>query len=466
MKILIIGIGKLGAKLASTLSASNADVTVMDNDIDVLQNISDRMDVLTIHANGIEASALRELDVKSYDLAIASTGSDKNNIICCSMLKKMGCTNVIARIRDPEFVRQQAFIQENMQIDYAVNPELSTAREIIRFLTHPIPYRNTDFAEGQILIVNIPAEKLPQWWGIALKDMKMRDEGDFLITAIKRDGNIIIPDGQTVIKRSDILYIIGHTQKILAFVKKKMLAKKNWQLQRAMIIGGGHIGYYLANELANQNIETKVIDKDPVRCEYLTENLPANVKIICASGSDMELMENEGLSDMDAFIGVTGHDEENLLMTLMAKYTGVDRVVAKVSRSNYVNIIEQLGADAAFSTVDITASDILRYARGKGMLSLSVVLGGQAETVEFLIGDNPKIIGKPLSALTIPSGVVFASLRKKNHIIIPKGSTTLEPGDQLVAFCLPSMLPKLEKFIYAKKEGSFYELWNSRKNNR
>lgn len=449
MNILIIGAGKLGTKLALTLASTNVDITVVDSDIEVIDAINDQIDVLTIHANGVEASALQELNVKGYDMAIVVTGSDKNNIICSSMLKKLGCPKVVARIRDPEFVKQQAFIQEMMHIDHVVNPELATAKEITAFLEKDLPYYTIDFASGKIMIVNIPAEDIPDWCDKALKDIKTY-ENNFLVVAIKRNGEIIIPNGKTVIQCRDNLFIIGNKQKMHEFITNKLPASAKKEIRKTMIIGGGRIGYYLASELAKKQMNIKIVEKDEQRCKYLSENMPANVKVICGNGSDMDLMTQEDLTGMDAFIGVTGQDEENLLMTLMAKHIGVTKVVAKVSRSNYVNIIEQLGADAAFSTVDISASDVLKYVRGRALLSMAMLLGGQAEIMEFLIDKSMRIINKPISQLPIPSGIIFAALVKKDEMIVPRGSTVIEPGDKLIAFCMSSLLPKLEKFIYSK----------------
>jgi trk system potassium uptake protein TrkA len=451
MNILIIGAGKLGAKLAFALDSTNMEITVVDSNRDVINSISDQIDVLTIHANGIEASALQELDVKRYDMAIVVTGSDKNNIICSSMLKKLGCPNVIARIRDPEFVKQQAFIQGIMHIDHVVNPELATAKEICSFLEKELPYYTVDFANGKIMIANIPAEDFPDWWDVALKDIKI-SENNLLITAIKRDGEIIIPNGKTVIQKQDNFFMIGNTQEMYEFIRSKETNYENKAIKEVMIIGGGRIGYYLASELSKQELKIKVVERDEQRCKYLTDNMPENVQIICGNGSDMELMARENMTGMDAFIGVTGHDEENLFMTLLAKHMGVNRVVAKVSRSNYVDIIEQLGADAAFSTVDISASDILKYVKGRALLSTAMLLGGQAQIMEFLINKNMKIINRPISHLSIPSGIIFAALLKEDDVIIPQGSTVIEPGDKLIAFCMSSQVPKLEKFIYSKKD--------------
>lgn len=453
MNVLIIGAGKLGSKLALALAAVNVDITVVDSDIDVINNIGEQVDALTIHANGVEASALRELNVKSYDMAIAVTGSDKNNIICSSMLKKLGCPKVVARIRDPEFVRQQEFIQQIMHIDHVVNPELSTAKEISTFLGNDLPYYTVDFAKGKIMIVSVPAEDIPDWCGVALKDI--RTNQDFLIAAIKREGEIIIPNGKTVIKPEDNLFIIGNTQKVRKFVCSRGARLTGKKIKNVMVIGGGRIGYYLASQLAGCDMDVVIVERDEAKCRYLTENMPARVRVVWGNGSDMELMARENLAGMDAFVGVTGHDEENLLMTLMAKHMGVSKVVAKVSRSNYVSLIEELGADAAFSTIDISASDILKYVRGKAIVSMSMLLGGQAEIMEFLISENMKVINRPISQLPIPPGILFAALVKQEDSIIPRGATVIEPGDKLIAFCLSSQLPKLEKLIYSKKDGPF-----------
>lgn len=463
MKVLIIGAGKLGYKIATALSATNTDITIVDISEAALARVSDHIDVMTLKANAINASSLGEIGVSSYDIAIVVSGNDQTNIISSRILKELGCPKVITRITSPEFVRQRMFIQDAMNIDYIISPELTTSNEIASYLLNDFPFVSTSFAQGKIMIINMPASSMPGWCG--KKIMEIETDFDFLIIAIKRSGKVIIPNGSTDILEKDNLYLIGNSKKICEGLKNAAcprIIQEKREIKKAMIVGGGRVGLYLAINLAKKDIRVKIIEKDQSRCNDISENTGENVLVLNGDGSDINLLYDEELDTMDAFIGATGHDEANLLMALMAKHAGVKKSVAKVSKTNYVNIIEQLGVDATFSSIDITASEILKYIKGKTVLSLALLLGGEAEITEYLVDKSMPIANKTLSKLGLPPGIIFGAILKNDTVIIPNGSTLIEPGDRLVTFCLSSVLPKFEKYIYSKKGGLLNELWNSR----
>lgn len=446
MKILLVGVGTLGYKLAHSLSATSHDITAVDVDAKVLEKVTNELGVRAVKANGIDTDCLKALSVSDYDLAIVSTDCDESNIICCSLLKKLGCTRVLACIRDPEFVRQQVFIQEMMDIDYVVNPEMTTSNEIAGFLLKDFPFYSTQLAEGRIMLMEMSASAMSRWRDKLLREIKCPPES--VIVGIKRNEEVIIPNPATKIEQNDIIYILGNSYHLRDFMAEAGIERKDREIHRVMIIGGGRVGYYLAASLLKKGIKVKIIERDEDRCEYLSEHLSENALIIHGDGSDMNLLRDEEFNLMDAFIGVTGHDEENLLMTLMAKRMGVGRVTARVSHSNYVAIIEQLGVDGAFSTTDITVREILKYIRGKTVLACSRLLGKDAEVTEVLVDKGMPVANLPVSQLQIPEGIILGVLLKGDTVIIPKQSTVIQPGDKLVTFSLAGMRPVLKKFLY------------------
>jgi trk system potassium uptake protein TrkA len=464
MKILIIGAGKLGQCLARSLAAINNDITVLDTDEAALDRIGNNIDALTIKANGVELLSLTDITVKEYDLTITVTGSDETNIISAGIAKKLGCTRVIARIRNPEFVRQKQFIQELMGIDYAVNPELAIAREIERHLLDNHNFYSSQFAEGRISVLDLPSSSVPHLHGRMLKDI---DElNGLLVLAISRSGTVIVPNGSSEIGPEDTLYIVGQSEKISSFIKRDDVTEHR-DVRRVMVIGGGRVAYYLASNLSKRGIRIKIVENDPSRCERLSELLPDNVMVLYGDGADLNLLLTEDLESMDAFVGATGYDEENLLMTLTAKQYGVNKVVAKVSKPNYINILERLGVDTAISTLEITASDILKFVRGGSVLAVAMLLGGQAEVVELLAQKGMKILGTPLKDIKLPQSSIIGAIVRQDEVIIPSGDTVIMEDDRVIIFCLIHTLDELEKLFITKHKGGFFdELLAGYKNRR
>lgn len=237
------------------------------------------------------------------------------------------------------------------------------------------------------------------------------------------------------------------------------------QIERVMILGGGKVSFYLAKQLSQSDISVTILEEDKARCEVLDEKLD-NVLIIHGDGTDIHLLEEENLKFMDAFIGLTGYDEQNLLMALMAKQAGVSRVVAKISRENYIKIIDKLDIDAAFNPVYITASNILKYIRGGKVISVSLLLGGDGEVTEIIVGENLSFTGKPLAELNLPKGIIIGAIVRNGDVIIPKGNSIIYPGDRIIVFSLTKDLPTLKMFMKSGKGGIFGELRNRVKGTR
>ncbi|SET26963.1 trk system potassium uptake protein TrkA [Natronincola peptidivorans] len=458
MRLIIVGGGKLGYKLAESLSQEENDVIVIDIDSQVLQRINDHLDVLTIKANGAQLQTLEQLHIEKCDLIIAVTGSDETNVLVSVIAKKLGCKKVIARIRNPEYANQVEFIKENMEIDYIVNPELSMAREVAKYLLKGQALYMENFAKGKVGMVDFRVQNLTGIDGKKIKELDMA--GPVLIVAICRNGEMIIPHGDTEILATDTIYLMGQKEGINNFSKVYGAPIDMRAVKKVLILGGGKAGYYLANKLTYNGVDIKIIEQDKERCKYLAENLKSGL-VIHGDGTDINLLMEENIADMDALVSLTGLDEENLLITLLAKQYGVNKVIAKVSRSNYIPIIEQLGIDVAINPILITASEILRFIQGGRVVSISLLLGGKAEVLEIIARKESKIVGKKLANLGLPKGIIIGSILHEDKVIIPDGESIIHPGDRVIVFCLQSEVLALNKYFYRPQGGLLNELRNS-----
>lgn len=461
MKVMVVGAGKLGYKLAESMLNTNVDVTLVDTNARAIERINDHLDVLTVTANGIELEVLKELSIDTYDLLVACTGSDETNVLICSLAKKLGCRRTIARIRNPEYTKQLSFIKTEMGIDHIVNPDLATANEISRYLSRSYNLHSEDFAKGRVSMIEFNVSQVEGFVGMQLKDIIGLDE--LLIVAVAREGEMLIPHGLTELQEQDTVHVMGSSKRVNQLSERLGLNNGAKRVKRVMIFGGGKVGLYLAQQLRAANIAVTVVERDEARCQYLSERLD-DVLIIHGDGTDINLLEEENLLLMDAFVGATGFDEQNLLMGLLAKQSGVDKVIAKISRPSYVQVIDKLGIDVALNPTNITASDCLRFIRGGRVVSVSLLLGGGAEVTEIIVGANLPIIGKPLAELGLPKGIIIGAVVHGGQVIIPNGSTVIHALDRLIIFSLTKDVPALDVFMkQSRRGGMLHELRNRNK---
>lgn len=454
MKIVIVGAGKLGLKVTEALLGGDQAVTIIDQDEAVLQKLSSHLDVMTVNANAKEIKILKSLGIATYDYLIAVTGDDDTNIVIASFAKKLGCSKVIARIRDPEHMDQLGFIKEHMGIDSIVNPDLAITVEIYKYLVEKYTLSNGIFSSGKVSLLEFGTDKMPRLIGVSMRDIGSVLE-NMLVVAISRNGKVIIPHGDTVIQEDDGLYVIGERAPIMELNAQVHEKGKYTDLQKAMIIGGGKTGYYLARKLSEFGIAVKIIEVDKDRCYYLSSHLE-DVMILHGDATDLDLLEEENLNEMDAVVTATGYDEENLLLALMAKQHGIEDVIAKISRESYADLIESMGIDMALNPLDITASTILRFVQGSKRVISSVLIQGQAEIMEVVASDHMKLINTPLRELELPSGILVAAIHRGLEVIIPKGDTIIEEDDRVIIFSLLTELPELEKFLKVGGKLSFF----------
>ena len=454
MKILIVGAGKLGMKVANALLGGEHAVTIMDTDESILQKISSHIDVMTVNANAKEVKSLKKLNISSYDYLIAVTGNDEANIVISSFAKRLGCSKVIARIRDPEHMQQINFIKDAMGIDHIVNPDLGITVEIYKYLAEKYTLSNGIFSTGKISLIEFNVEKYKQLIGLSMTDIP-KVLPNMLVVAISRNGKVIIPHGFTTIEDDDFLYVIGEKAPILDLNSKVHEKGKYTDLQKVMIIGGGKTGFYLANMLAEFGAAVKIIEKSKERCHYLSTHLE-DVMILHGDATDLSLLEEENLDLMDAVVTATGYDEDNLLLALTAKQHGIEDVIAKVSRASYAEIISSMGIDMALNPLDITTSNILRFVQGSKKILSSQLIQGQAEIMEIIATPHMKILDTPLRELDLPKGIIFAAIHRGTDVIIPNGNTVILEDDKVILLSLLSDISTTEKLLTDKVKFSFF----------
>lgn len=444
MKITIIGAGKVGFETARRLCEEGHDVLVVDKDEAKLARVDEQLDVMILKGNGTTAQVLRDPYVVDSDYLLAVTDSDEANIIAGMTSKKLGISKCIVRVRDPHYAMDSSFSREDLGLDLIVNPEFAAAREIVRMLTMALPVHTEPFGQGRVQLADIAVdEKMSHLVNKHIKDLDMPPS--CLIVAISRRGGMIVPGGMDIVLPGDTLYVLGLPSSIDTLVSKVKKCRQK-KMHSVLILGGGRLGYYLGNRLCSLGMAVKIIEQNYNRCQELAERLPEAL-ILHGDGTDVDLLSREGIEETDGFVAVTGLDEENLLISLLAKQMGAKMVVAKVSRASYAPIVETLGVDAAVSPRLITASEIVRFIQGGRLLSLVMLLNGKAEVAELIVPSSSRIIGKPLAKLGLPKNIIVGAILRGDCAIIPEGMEKILADDRIVVFAMGHTLSTIEKLF-------------------
>lgn len=446
MKVTIIGAGKVGFEIARRLCDEGHDILVVDQVESKLAKVEEQLDVMILKGNGVTAQVLRDPHVVDSDLMLAVTNSDEVNILAGMTAKKLGIGKSIARVRDPHYAKDSSFSREDLGLDLIINPELAAAQEIVRILTMALPVHTEPFGEGKVQMADIIVDENMKFFANKkLKDLDMPPSS--LIVGISRRGAMIVPGGMDTILPGDKLYILFLPSSIDVF-SKKIKKRRQKKMHTVMILGGGRLGYYLAEKLCSLGMSVKIIEQNYNRCQELAERIP-DALVLNADGTDVDLLKREGIEEIDGFVAVTGLDEENLLISLLAKQMGAKMVVAKVSRASYGPIVESLGVDAAVSPRLITASEIVRFVQGGRLLSLFMLLNGKAEVAELIVPQGSRVAGKPLAKCGFPKNIIIGAILRDGKPIIPEGTEKIIPDDRLVVFAMGHSLNTIEKLFAA-----------------
>ena len=453
MRIIVIGAGKVGYTLAEHLTQEEHDVTVIDKSDEVIEHCSGSLDVICLKGNGANAKVLLEAGVDKANIVIASTESDESNMLACLIAKRLGARYTICRIRDPEFNESQTFLQNELGIDVAINPERATALEISRLLRYPFAGSIESFARGLVEMVEFRALEKDRIIGIPMKDLHQKVPGlpRILYAMVERNGSVIIPDGNFAILPNDKVFVSGDMVTITEFFR--FLGRNNQKVRSVMVLGGGRISYYLSRIVVPMGIHVTLFELDPEKARRLSELLP-KVDVVLGDGTDQELLQEQGVSQADAFIALSNRDEENLLTALYASRSGVPKTIAKNSRMTYMEILNDLGLDSVISPPYITTSTILRYVRarengsGTHVERLYRLIDGNAEALEFIARKGDPYIGIPLKDLTSRKGSLVSVIVHQGKIIIPFGNDRIDEGDHVVVISSNPGISDLNEVLY------------------
>jgi len=447
LKIIVIGAGKVGCQIAQTLSSENHDIVIIEKDNIIQQSAQNSLDAMVILGNGANVLTLEEAGIKKTDMLIAVTSSDEVNMLACMIAKQFGVPKKIARIRNPEYLHTSILSREKLGIDFAINPERATAKEIVKLFKSPINVSQVqDFAEGKVKLIEFNIEKYFPFLNQQLKNISFKYP--VLVAAIYRDNKIIIPDGEEKIILGDNLYVLVEKDNFLGL--NEFFNEKPLDMQNVMILGGNRIAIQTALILAKLGINTKLIERDKEKCDKIAELLPHSL-IINGDGTNIDLLKSEGIKTTDGFVAVTGYDEYNLLVALLAKHLGTKKVIAKIDRSNYIPILEKIGVDAVVNPRIITTSAILQFIRKGEIVSLTLLKEGKAEVIELMVHSNSKIINKPLRNANLPKNSIIGAVIRKDRVIIPHGDDTIQAQDKIIIFALSSAIKKIEKIFDGEK---------------
>lgn len=435
MKIIIVGCGKVGCALAKQLSKEKHNITVIDTNYNLVHTTSNSYDVMGIVGNGASNIVQSEADIEHTDLFIAVTGSDELNLLCCVIAKKTGNCSTIARVRNPVYSKETAFIRQELGLSMIINPELAAATEIARLLRFPTAIEIDTFAKGRVEMLRFKVPMHSQLHNMALKDIPSQLRSEVLICAAERGENIYIPSGNFTIKEGDILSIIASPKNSSDFFRKIHLETN--QVKSAMIAGGGEISYYLAKQLMHMGIEVKIIEIDSKRCDELSELLP-EATILNGDASDESLLLEEHIELAESFVALTDMDEENIILSLYAQNKVKSKVVTKINHLNFDDVIHTLSLDSVIYPKHITTEYIIQYVRakknsiGSNIETLYKLMDDRVEALEFAINDSTRITGIPLYKLDLKPNLLIGCINRSGKIIIPGGQDVFKSGDTVI----------------------------------
>ncbi len=438
MNIIIVGCGKVGLELAERLSAEGHAVTMMDTNASLMQKSLGPLDVQGVVGNGTSYRAQMEAGVLDADLLIAVTDTDETSLLSCLIARKAGNCQTIARVRNPEYFEEIRFIKEELGLSMAINPDQSAAAAIARLIQIPSAMEIDSFAKGRVNLVRFQLPADSPFVGMPLMNISNKLGVNLLVAMIERGEEIIIPDGRQTLENGDAVWLVAN----LATISKifKGFGVKTRALKNVMIAGGGRVSYYLAQALTRAHIRVKMIESNEAKCEKLSEALP-EVEIVCGDATDELLLHEEGIEDMDAFVSLTSIDEENILLSLYAQKVSKAKLVTKISRITFEEVIKEMPLGSVVCPRAITTERILRYVRsmenasGSNVKTLYYLAKGRAEALEFEVKDSPhirEIVDIPFMELNLKSNLLICCINRNGKIITPTGRDSLQIGDTVI----------------------------------
>ena len=451
MKIILVGCGKIGVALLSALVSEGHDLVAIDSRQTVLDELTNQYDVMCMVGNGADCEALQEAGVDKTDLFIAVTGSDELNMLMCFLAKRLGAGHTIARIRNPQYNdKSLSFMRQHLDLSMSVNPELLTAQEIFHVLKLPAASKVESFSRRSFEMVELRLKEDSPLLGQRLMDLRSRFKAKFLVCVVQRENEVIIPRGDFILHAGDRIGLTADRTELWKLLKATGLAKR--QARNVTLLGGSRIAFYLAKMLLSSGTNVTLIDTDRTMCHKFSDLLPGIVTY-CGDGTQQELLQEAGLLDQNAFVTLTGMDEENILVAYYAKTQHVSQVIAKVNRDEMARMAGQMGLESVISPKDVVVNVVLRYARaldssmGSSIENLYQLMEGKAEALEFVIRSETHYTNVPLKELRLKKNILIGGILRDRRAIIPAGDDVILPGDRVVVISSQHRLNTLEEIL-------------------
>ena len=436
MKIIVAGCGKIGKSIVESLVEENHEITVIDTNPEIIDEITNIYDVMGICGNCADSDIVMEANAKDSDLYIAVTDSDELNMLSCFVAKRIGARDTIARIRAPEYNDNSlVFMKKNLEISMPINPERLAAHELFNILKFPHALKIETFVRRTMEITEVRLREDSVLDGMKLVDVRSKFKAQVLICCVQRDGEVFIPNGNFVLRAGDRIGVTAPHAELQKFFRATGFLQK--QAKSVIILGGSRTAYYLAEMLIGIGVSVKIIDKDEKICEELGDALPKAV-VIHGDGSEQELLLEEGIKSADAFIALTGFDETNILLSMFAMMNGVKKVIAKVNRDEIAPMAARLGLDCIVSPKRMVSDVVVRYARalknsrGSNVETLYKLMEEKAEALEFNVREDAPLLGVPLKDLKLKKNLLIIGIAREGKIITPSGLTEIHAGDRVV----------------------------------
>ena len=454
MKIIVCGCGKIGVSILSSLAAEGHDLVALDDDPAVIAEVTNIYDVIGVRGNGADCETLEDAGVRDAELFIAVTGSDELNMLACFLARRMGAGHTIARIRNPEYNDASLdFMKRELELSMAINPELLAARELFDILRLPSAAKVETFSGRTFEMVELVLREDSPLAGLDLRDLRSLFQSKFLVCAVQRGDDVFIPLGDFVLRSGDRIGITASPSEIGKFMRQAGLITK--KARSVMLLGGSRTAFYLAKLLAVSGADVKIIERDPDVARELSETLPG-VSVTLGDGAQQELLLEEGLRESDAFVSLTGMDEENILISIYAATQKVPKVISKINRDELCSMAEKLGLETCISPRRIIADVMLQYARalensqGSQVETLYKLMDGRVEALEFRVNQSAEgLTETPLYVLgkNLKQNVLIAGIIRNRKTIVPGGEDVILPGDRVIVLTAGHRLADLSDIL-------------------
>lgn len=452
MSIIVIGAGEIGYHVARRLSLEKMDVTIIDRDVDKIKKVQDSLDVQIVNGSGSSLKTLQLAGIEDADMIISVTDSDEVNMTSCLVATAQSkILTKVARVRNLEYIYNPEILKKsNLGIDLIINPEFEAVSSISRLLQVPGATDVVDFCEGRVKLIGYKVQNRIFTDGVKLEDLRQKGQvDDLIIASIYRDGEVIIPKGKDVIYFNDLIYAITTEKNIHKLMN--FLGRDHEGIKKVMIVGGGNIGVLLAKEFEKIKISTKLIESDESKCLKIAEDLDKTL-VLHHSGEFEEILSEEYIEDTDLFISVTEDEEDNILLSLLAKQRGAKKVISLIHNITYSKFVSSIGIDLVINPNLCAINRILQFIRKGKILSVASFYEKNAEAIEAVALETSDLVNKPLMKLKFPKHAIIGSILRDNELIVPKGDSVISPGDHVIIFALSSVIPQVEKMLMVKLE--------------